>query len=445
MNPAALSVSAIAALMATWWITEAIPIPITALLPIALFPTLDVMNVNNVTSAYSNHIIFLFLGGFIIALCIERWNLHKRIALQTILIVGSSHKKILLGFMLATACLSMWISNTATTLMMIPIAIAVIKKIDDSRESIFGMTLMLGVAYSASIGGVATLIGTPPNAILAGILEQQLDTSISFFDWLTFALPLSCIFLAIVWIYLSYQQKKEHSSLNTFDKTLIKDELAKLGQLTTEEKKVLIVFFLVAVGWIARGLIDIEIFRQIKDSTIAIIGAILLFMIPAKNGSTRLMDWETTKKLPWDILILFGGGFALASGFSESGLTIWIGSQLNFLEGVNILIIIFALSLLIIFLTEITSNTATASILIPVMIALSEVMQLPPMYLMATVAISASFAFMLPVATPPNAIVYSSRYVTIQQMAKTGFLLNIVGSVLITFFILKFLPLVFSH
>ena len=445
MNPAALSVAAVAALMATWWITEAIPLPITALLPIALFPILDVMSVSSVTSAYSNHIIFLFLGGFIIALCIERWNLHKRIALYTILMVGNSHKRILLGFMLATALLSMWISNTATALMMLPVAIAVIKKIDDSGESIFGMTLMLGIAYSASIGGVATLIGTPPNAILAGTLEQQLNINISFFDWLIFAFPLSCVFLAIAWIYLGHQQKKEHSLLKSFDKTVIKDELAKLGKLTPEEKKVLFVFSLVAVGWIARGLIDIEFFRQIKDSTIAIIGAILLFMIPAKNGSTRLMDWNTAKKLPWDILLLFGGGFALASGFSETGLTVWIGGQLNFLEGVSILMIILVLSLLVIFLTEVTSNTATASLLIPVMIAVSEALQLPPMYLMATVAISASFAFMLPVATPPNAIVYSSRYVTIQQMARTGFLLNIIGSILITFFILNFLPMVFTH
>ncbi|MCF6236359.1 MAG: DASS family sodium-coupled anion symporter [Gammaproteobacteria bacterium] len=444
LTPAALHVAAIATLMAVWWVTEPVPIPITALIPIALFPTFDVMSVHQVTSNYANHIIFLFLGGFIIALCFERWNLHKRIALYVISIVGNSQKRILLGFMLATALLSMWVSNTATTLMMIPVVVAVIKKIDESGESIFGMTLMLGVAYSASIGGVSTLIGTPPNAILAGVLEQQLNISISFFDWLVFALPLSLIFLALTWVYLCYLQKKEHIHIKPLDKAVIKDELAKLGQITPEEKKILGVFILVALAWIARGLIDIEFFKQIKDSTIAIFGAILLFIIPAKNRSTRLMDWDTAKKLPWDILLLFGGGFALASGFSETGLTTWIGGQLNFLADVNILFIILAVSLLVIFLTEVTSNTATASLLIPIMVGLSEVMQLPPMYLMATVAISASCAFMLPVATPPNAIVYSSRFVTIQQMAKTGFLLNILGSLLITLFIVRFLPWVFS-
>jgi len=443
ITPEAIRVAAIAALMATWWITEPIPLSVTALLPIALFPTFDVMSVHEVTSAYANNIIFLFLGGFIIALCFERWNLHKRVALYIISVVGNSHNKILLGFMLATALLSMWISNTATTLMMIPVVIAVIKKIDSSGESIFAMTLMLGVAYSASIGGVATLIGTPPNAILAGVLEQQLAISISFFDWLIFAFPLSCVFLLFVWVYLCYLQKKEHIQIELLEKVVIKAEIAKLGKITAEEKKILAVFLLVAFAWIVRGLVDIELFKQIKDSTIAIFGAILLFIIPAKHQTTHLMDWDTAKKLPWDILLLFGGGFALASGFSETGLTTWVGNQLNFLAGVNIIIIIFTVSLLIIFLTEITSNTATASLLIPLMVALSEAMQLPPMYLMATVAISSSCAFMLPVATPPNAIVYSSRFVTIQQMARTGFLLNIVGSILISFFIIQFLPLVF--
>jgi len=444
MSQAALYVAAVAVLMATWWITEAIPIPITALLPIALFPLLDVMAVKQVTSAYANHMIFLFLGGFILALCIEKWNLHKRIALYTIYLVGSSRKRLLLGFMLATAFLSMWISNTAATLIMIPVAIAVVKKSSQADGSTFGMILMLGVAYSASIGGVTTLIGTPPNAILAGVLEQQLNITISFFDWLIFALPLSAIFLLIVWAYLSFIGRDKNPSNENLDKNIIIDELKKLGEITSEEKKVLFVFILVAIAWISRGLLDLEIFKQIKDSTIAIIGAILLFIIPAKNNSTRLMDWDTTKKLPWDILLLFGGGFALASGFSQTGLTSWLGNQLAFLEGANIILIVLAVSLLVIFLTEITSNTATASLLIPVMVAISEAMNLPPMLLMATVAIAASCAFMLPVATPPNAIVYSSRYVTIQQMAKTGFVLNIVGSLLITLFITQVFPTFFE-
>ena len=443
MSDAAQCVAAVAALMATWWITEAIPLAVTALLPIVLFPALDVMSVSAATAPYANHIIFLFLGGFLIALSIERWNLHKRIALYTIYLIGHSPKRILLGFILATAFLSMWISNTATALMMLPVALAVIKNIDNSGESIFGMTLMLGIAYAASIGGVATIIGTPPNAILAGVLEQQTGVSISFFDWMVFALPLAAIFLLMAWAYLCILQRKEHIKLESVEHSFIVNELQQLGKITTEEKKVLAVFSLVAIGWITRGFIDIELFKQIKDSTIAIIGAILLFIIPANNNTTRLMDWETAKKLPWDILILFGGGFALALGFSESELTHWLGNQLNFLQGIHTVVIIAVVSLLVIFLTEITSNTATASLLIPLMVALSDTLNLPPMYLMVTVAIAASYAFMLPVATPPNAIVYSSRCVTIQQMARTGFLLNIAGCLLITLFVTQYLPMIF--
>jgi len=449
MSYQARAVAAIALLMASWWISETIPLAITALLPVILFPIFDVMSVPHVTSAYGNQVIFLFLGGFIIALSIERWNLHKRIALRTIQFLGTSAPRVIMGFMIATAFLSMWISNTATALMMLPVAMAVIGRINQVQDSStsknsFATILMLSIAYSASIGGVATLIGTPPNAIFAGIVQQQLQVSISFFDWMIFATPLALIFLIIAWFYFVYILLDRKNNPPSLDRQVIDHEIQQMGPMSIEEKRVFVVFLLVAFSWIFRGMIDLPLLEKINDSVIAIAGAILLFLVPASAKNKRLMDWQTAKNIPWDILILFGGGFALASGFSSSGLTKWIGNELLFLQGIPTIIIVLSLSLLVIFLTEVTSNTATASLLIPIMVALSDALQMPAMYLMATVAIAASYAFMLPVATPPNAIIYSSRRVTIMQMVKAGFYLNLIGSVLITAAIMILMPLVWS-
>jgi sodium-dependent dicarboxylate transporter 2/3/5 len=302
---------------------------------------------------------------------------------------------------------------------------------------------LLGIAYSASIGGVATLIGTPPNAILAGMLEQQTGINIGFFDWMLFALPLALIFLFIAWLYLNHMMKEALNEINNNAEKILQQELKKLSPLTQEEKLVMGVFSIVCFFWIARGFIDIELFRNIKDSTIGILGAILLYILPAKNGTQRLMNWQTTKNLPWEILILFGGGFALAAGFEHTELTQWLASKFSFLEGANIILIILTITLFVIFLTEITSNTATATLLIPLMIALSQTLEISPLLLATAVAISSSYAFMLPVATPPNAIVFSSGRIPIQKMAKTGFWLNIIGSLLITAFILILIPYIF--
>ncbi|MCW8956513.1 MAG: SLC13 family permease [Gammaproteobacteria bacterium] len=455
MPPNAMAVAAVAILMATYWISEAIPLAATALMPIALFPLLNVMPTPQVTEAYSNHLIFLFMGGFLIAVAIEKWHLHKRLALHTILLVGVSPHRIVLGFMLATAFLSAWISNTATAMMMVTIGIAVIRQTNTSLgrpadaqadcNSPFATTLMLGIAYAASIGGVATLIGTPPNAILAGVIESNFGYSISFAEWMMFGVPVSVTMLIISWLYLT--NVGFHCEFDELPggKLAIRQQLLGLGAMSRQEKKVLTIFLLVAAGWILKGLVDIELLKPVKDSSIAIMGALLLFMIPAdlKKGEF-LLDWNTAKNIPWDIIILFGGGFALADGFSSSGLTEWIANQLLILDGMHLIVIVAMVTLLVIFLTEVTSNTATASLMLPIMGAFALAIHVHPLNLMVAVALAASYAFMLPVATPPNAIVFSSRQVTIPQMAKAGLLLNLIGAILITLFVIGLLPLIFD-
>jgi sodium-dependent dicarboxylate transporter 2/3/5 len=448
MSVTAWHVVAVACLMAIWWISEAIPIAATALLPVALFPLLNVMSTTATTSSYANHIVFLFLGGFLIAIAMQKWNLHRRIALHTIRLVGVSPPRIILGFMLATAFLSMWISNTATAMMMLPIALAVAGQLGapqtnatSASPSPFGIALMLGIAYAASIGGVATLIGTPPNAILAGIVERLYDYRISFAAWMGFGLPLSIVMLAIAWFYLTRiaYPVKQYTFNQVSD--VIQQELQQLGPVSRQERWVASIFALVAISWITRGLFDIKWLDGVSDATIAMIGALLLFTIPAniKTGEF-LLDWSSAAKLPWDILILFGGGFALAQGFSDSGLTEWVVSQLAVLSGVNLVIVVLVIALVVIFLTEITSNTATATLTLPVLGAMAVAIDVEVMALMVPAAIAASYAFMLPVATPPNAIVFSSRYVTIPQMARAGFYLNLVASLVITVFVILVLP-----
>lgn len=454
---AAVHVAAITALMATWWITEAIPIPATSLLPVVLFPLMDVMDGSKVTQAYANHLVYLFMGGFFIAVTVEKWNLHRRIALHTIRLVGVTPDLIVLGMMLATALLSMWISNTAATMMMMTIGMAVLQQsinqlnkqtgtVDSSKGHYrFGTALMLGIAYGASIGGISTLVGTAPNALFAGIVEQHYGITISMVDWMKFAFPLSVIMLFITWYYLTHIAYPSEMDHLPGGRELINRQIRELGPVSRAEIRISIVLVLVAGLWIINGLLDIKAMRLVKDSTIAIFGALLLFIIPANFKNREfLLDWQTAVNIPWDILILFGGGFALALGFSESGLTQIIVEQLAALRGVNILLIIIIVTTLVIFLTEITSNTATATIILPIMLALAESMGVHPFGLMLAAVIAASFAFMLPVATPPNAIVFGSRYVTMQQMVYAGFRLNIIGIILISTFVYVILPLVWG-
>jgi sodium-dependent dicarboxylate transporter 2/3/5 len=411
---------------------------------------LGVLSGSDVTRAYGHHLIYLFLGGFLIAVTMEKWNLHHRIALHTIRLVGVTPHRIVLGFMLATAFLSMWISNTAATMMMVTIAVAVLKEVTheishEPGQLHFGTALVLGIGYAASIGGVATLIGTPPNALFAGVIEKTYDVSISFVEWMSFGLPLSLVMLTVTWLYLTRIVFRSEVGQLPGGREYIQEQIARLGPMSRQEIHVAAVFCMVALLWVVRGLYEPDALQMVKDSTIAVAGALLLFLIPVnlKKGEF-LLDWRTAVTIPWDIIILFGGGFALAQGFSESGLTLWLAERLSILQGIDMLLIIVAVVLLVIFLTEVTSNTATASLLLPVMGALATAIDVHPFGLMVAAVIAASFAFMLPVATPPNAIVFSSRYVSIPQMVRAGIWLNLIGVVLISGFVYLLLPQVWG-
>lgn len=447
MSPAARAVAAVTLLMAVWWITETLPMGITALLPVVLFPLLGVMDTAQTTSAYANHLIFLFLGGFMIAMAMQKWELHRRIALHTLRLVGTQRQHILLGFMLATAGLSMWISNTATALMMLPIALAVIanqQQNDGVADRNFAASLMLAIAWSASIGGVATLIGSPPNAILAGFLERMTGTSIGFAQWMAFALPLTLIMLTIAWLYLRYQARdslRGNPQSADANAEMIRQQLQQLGPMRREEKYLLAVFLCVASGWILPGLFPIPWLDGVGDASIAIAGALILFLIPSDWQARRfLLDWRSAVGLPWEILLLFGGGFALANGFEQSGMTQWSVAQLEALHGVPPLLLILAVSLVVIFLTGVTSNTATATIVLPVVGALALAMGMPASMLMIPAAIAASYAFMLPVGTPPNAIVFAGGHISVMYMARTGLWLNLIAAGVITLFVWLFAP-----
>jgi len=389
--------------------------------------------------SYGNQILFLFMGGFLIAVAMQKWNLHRRIALTVIDKVGSSPNRLVLGFMLATALLSMWISNTATCVMMTPVAIAVVEQTrmennNTSGNYNFGTALMLGIAYSSSAGGVSTLVGTPPNAILIGIIDTLYGYQISFVDWMKLGMPVSICMLTIVWVVLTkiMYPMNDADSDSDHARDHIRQELAEMGPMSGEEKKVASLFFMVALCWILRGLFTPEWLSFVSDPAIAMCGAFLLFIIPAdKKQGGFILDWDTAKTIPWDIIILMGGGFALAAGFSGSGLTEWLANQLTILQGVHFFVLIIVVVLFVTFLTEMTSNAATATLFIPVMGALAISMDLHPFALMVPAALGASMAFMLPVATPPNAIVFASRQITIAQMARTGFVLNLLGGLVI--------------
>jgi sodium-dependent dicarboxylate transporter 2/3/5 len=449
-HPAVTRTAAVAVVMATWWVTEAIPLAATALLPVVLFPALGVMNGKTVAGLYFNHIIFLFIGGFLVALAMQRWNLHKRIALRILLWIGVRSRRLLLGFMVATAFLSMWISNTATTMMMVPIALAIVLKLEDSlgRQAVhkYAVGVFLGVAYAASIGGIATLVGTPPNLSFARILGICFTEApeMSFAGWLVFALPVSVVLLLVAWVLLSLLFCPSKGRLEV-DAGLFRKQYQELGPLTYEEKVVLADFVALALLWLSRadirlGAITVPGWSRLfsdpgflNDGTVSVAMAVILFLVPARRpGAARIMDWETAGKLPWNIVLLFGGGFALASGFKDSGLSLWLGSQL---EGVSLLppvLIVASICLLITFLTELTSNTATAEMLLPVLAALAVAVKLNPLFLMIPGTLSCSCAFMLPVATPPNAIVFGTQRLRIAEMARVGVLLNVVGVLLIT-------------
>ncbi len=447
LSPEAQRALAIAALMAVWWVTEAAHIAVTALIPLALFPLMSVLPMVPTARNYADPNIYLFMGGFMIAMSMQKWNLHKRLALLVIQAIGSSPRQLMAGFMLATAFLSMWISNTATTVMMLPIAMGVIAQIDstDQRLKHFGLALMLGIAYAASAGGVATLIGTPPNIIFAGQVQSLFPEygEIGFVTWIQFGLPLALGFLILIWAYLTFVIGKLPNGL-TAKAEVIKAELKQLGAWSWPEKVIMAIFSLTALAWLTRTDIQIGAFeivgwstrfnlQGVHDGTIAMAAALLLFVIPTNLKEKQfLLDWEWARKLPWDVLILFGGGFALAESVKVTGLADWLGGGFVLMQGMPVILIVFCVCLGMTFLTEVTSNTATATMVLPVLAAASTSLNIHPFLLMIPATVSASFAFMLPVATPPNAIIFGSGKVTIPQMAKAGFALNIIGAVWVT-------------
>lgn len=441
---------AVAVLMAIWWVTEALPLSVTALVPLAAFPMLGIIDGRLVSEAYMNHIIFLFIGGFIMALAMERWNLHKRIALVILKWVGVSPARILFGFMFATLILSMWISNTATTMMMIPIVTSIIYKIEESigREQIskYALGLLLGIAYSASIGGNATLVGTPTNLICVRMLAVLYPSApeITFAQWFMFALPIT-LFMFIAAYFLLYLLYKPRNKWTQLSSDTFRIQLKELGKASYEEKVVFGLFVLLALMWISRSEITAgsltfpgwaSLFGNpayINDGTVAIFVSLLLFIWPSSgNVDEKIMNWKTAKRLPWNIVLLFGGGFALALGFESSGLAMWFGEQLAWGEGIPSIVFVLAIVAMMSFLTELTSNVASTQMLLPAFASIAVATGDNPLLFMIPATIASSLAFMLPTATPSNAIIFGTGRVTIDRMMKTGFTLNLLGILIIT-------------
>lgn len=470
----ARAAAAVTAWMAIWWVTEAIPINATALLPIVLFPLTGVLSAGQVTANYGNPIIFLFLSGFLLSAAIQKWGLHHRIALRIILAVGFSPARIILGFMTATAFLSLWISNTATALMMVPIGLAVIGQVEAlcRRENIdlgggaggfpFGKSLMLGIAYAASIGGLGTLIGSPPNAIFAGYAATAFGQTVTFVDWMKFGLPLTVAGTATAWVYLTYFLHRLPAIHLPGARRVLTDAYRELGPMSPAEKRVAAVFILVSVSWIARGFLEGPLTAMglsgITDTTIGIAGALALFVLPSgtraapavsgnrggrpvSGGGGRLIDWNDTGRIPWGVLLLFGGGLALASGIETSGAARWAAEQLGVLQGIAPLLMVVLVIIIVLILTEVTSNTATATIFMPVVAGVAAGLGVHPYLLMAAAATAASCAFMLPVATPPNAVVFGTGCVTLRDMIRAGLWLNVAMTVVMTALVHWWLPI----
>ena len=458
--------AATAVLMGVWWMTEALPLPATALIPLVVFPTLgEDITLDKVGASYGNNIIFLFMGGFLLALAMQRWNLHRRIALLTVKVMGTKPSQMVAGFMVATGFLSMWVSNTATAVMMLPIGVSVLLLVtkigsgdgetapataevggsrdtgevdlqdDQLKEEVvksnFGTALMLGIAYSASIGSLGTIIGTPPNTLMAGYLSDAHDITIGFGQWMLVGVPLAVVLMALCWLLLTKVLFKPEISEIPGGKELIGEELHKLGPMSSGEKRVLALFVLAAAAWILVPILFDD--PMISDAGIAVAVGLLLFLCPAGAApGVRLLDWDTAVKLPWGVLLLFGGGLALSAQFSTSGLTEWIGQQVQGLGGLPVVLLVLLMAGGILLLTELTSNTATAATFLPVAGGVAMGIGVDPMLLAIPVALAATCAFMLPVATPPNAIAFGSGYVTVSQMIRGGVWLNLIALVLIT-------------
>jgi len=447
LSDAAWKTAAVTILMGIWWITEAIPISATALLPIVLFPVLGVFSIGDATGPYANPLIFLFMGGFVIALAMEKWNLHKRIAITIVNFVGIKPSSIIIGFIIASAFLSMWVSNTATAIMMLPIAMSILELLDKNDKSAkinFEIVLVLTIAYACNIGGMGTLIGTPPNALLAGFVLENYNIEISFLDWMMVGVPIMLVSLPLMYVILTKFVYPIRIKELPGGKELIQSQMERLGNISNQEKKVAVVFVSAALLWMFRPLLS-SVVPGLSDAGIAIGAAVAFFMIPANSEENRfLLKWSDTKRLPWGVLILFGGGLSMASAISSTGLATWIGSGIGSLNTWPIILIILIVIALIVFLTEMTSNTASTAAFLPILASVAIGLGENPFLLAIPTVLGASCAFMLPVATPPNAIVYGSGKISIPEMSKAGLWLNIMFILLLTLASLTLVSWVFG-
>lgn len=447
-------VAAVASLMATWWVFEAVPLAVTSLIPVILFPALGILSSSVTTQQYMNTTIFLFIGGFVIAIAMEKWNLHKRIALSVILLFGRSPSKIIFGFMAATGFMSMWISNTASCLMILPIGLSIIYKVEkefgEENSSNFSKALMIAIAYSSTIGGIATLIGTPPNLIFLRMYKINFPNSplMQFGEWMVFGVPLAVVMMIIAWIVLTKIVFRSDKNL-VLNREIIKEEKIKLGKMIHEEKAVMIVFALTSFLWIFRSDLDLgfvkirgwsNLFSSaafIEDSTVAVTMALLLFLIPCSSTGSKhkfILDQNDIAKIPWDIVLLFGGGFALAEGFVQSGLSKLLGQEFLIMKSIPPLALIAIICTIVVFSSELTSNTAQTTVILPVLASLATELGIDPLTIMIPATFSVSLAFMMPVGTPPNAIVFSSQRLKVWDMVKAGFILNIIGIIVVVIF-----------
>ncbi|TCK67349.1 sodium-dependent dicarboxylate transporter 2/3/5 [Winogradskyella wandonensis] len=450
ISEAADTVIAIALWMVIWWITEAVSISVTALLPLLLFPLFKIMPIADVGANYGSPIVFLFFGGFVLALALEKVNLHKRIALTIIKLTGTSPNRVILGFMIATAFMSMWISNTASTVVMLPIAMSVINLLINDEDGFtkadknFALSVMLGIAFSANAGGIATVIGTPPNSVLIGLLENEYNTQVSFVKWMSFGLPFSISLITIVYLILVKLLFPNKGLVFGASASVVSNELKTLGKLSSKEKHVLFVFSVIVALWIFRSVINsILPSLGLSDTMISIFGAIALFAVPhnLKKGDF-ILHWNDTQKLAWGILILFGGGLALAKGMSASGIVDVVAQTISEAK-VGILVTASLLILLMLFMTELMSNVALTAVLAPVVAGIALGLDIPILHLLIPVTIASSCAFMLPMATPPNAIVFASGFIKVNQMAKAGIILNFISVVLLILMFQYIMPMVF--
>ncbi len=463
VNPGAVKVLAVAVLMITLWVTEALPMPVVALIPIIVFPLMGISKLDEAAAPYANPVIFLFMGGFMIGLAIEKWNLHKRIALSIVRFTGTSGDRIILGFILATGFLSMWLSNTATTMMMYPIAMSVVTVMEQNHKgqgklNNMAICLLLAIAYASNFGGIATIIGTPPNVAFVGFLEKKYNYTFQFIDWMLLCLPIALLLMFSLYIIMTKWLFKNNIGNDAATADMIKQQLLQMGKISVPEKRVLWIFALTAFLWITKDLINAAIVQQylvdifhasgevlfkLDDTMIAIFGALLLFIVPSNSAlpeTKQLLEWHDTQKMAWGILLLFGGGITLANQLEKAGLIQQLGTWIAGYAGNNLLLLIFAITIISIFISEVMSNVAQVIVFAPVVAGMADALHINPLLLGVPMTLAASCASMLPMGTPPNAIVFASGRLKLNDMVKTGFVMNIIATILITLFSYFLLP-----